>query len=303
MKLTFLLIAAPVFAHCACLSIFSVRILAGDLADAVPPFRSIDPATQLGFAPLPGTQRLLSTGELALMLRQHGSEKPGNALQEVCLARFVRSITPAEIGQALESALNLADANIEIIDFSRQSLPPGRLEFRREALNKPPRAGPQTPVLWRGKLLYDEQSSASVWAKVRILVERPEFVAAGNIAAGAVVGSDQVQVTSSSQFPDFRLAPSSPASIVGKVARRNILKGEKFALDLLDDPPDVLRGERVQVKVLDGMACLFLDAVAQSSGKRGDKILLHNASSGRNFRAVIAQKGLVVVRSDGGGLN
>jgi flagella basal body P-ring formation protein FlgA len=303
MRATVLLIALAALTPAACIPVSSPRVVAADLAGAVPLFAALDPATRLGFAPLPGSERILSAAELALMLRQHGVESSGSAIREVCVERVVRPIWRPDMEQALASALNQAGADIEIIDFSRQPFPPGHLEFHREGLNKPPRAAPDTPVIWRGKLIYDEQSSTPVWAKVRIRVERPWFVAAEDISAGAMIDAGQVQITTGRQFPDLVPSLSSMDAIIGKVARRNILKGERLAPGLIIDPADVQKGDRVHVRVLDGLACLSLDALAQSSGKKGDTIVIHNPSSGRNFRAVVEQKGHVMVRSDSGGVN
>jgi flagella basal body P-ring formation protein FlgA len=66
---------------------------------------------------------------------------------------------------------------------------------------------------------------------------------------------------------------------------------------VLDQPKEVRSGEMVHVRVVDGLAVLSFDAIAAGGGKTGDAIWVRNPSSGKNFRAVIEQKGKVVVRT------
>lgn len=291
MKTILILIAATPLVHAACISVSSARIVAGDLSAAVPLLRLLDPATSLGFAPLPGTQRILPARELSLVLTRNGIDiDPATAIQDLCIERLVVALTRVEMKDALVAALDIADADIDLVDFSKQPLPPGHLEFHSEDLNKPPEAAPRTPVIWRGRLVYDGQHSASVWAKVRVSVERTWFVAAENIHPNAAIRADQVGTVTGPQFPNLGPSLAWPDSIVGKVSRRGISAGQRFAPSMLADAPDVQNGGRVHVNVIEGPARLSLDAVAQSSGRKGDTILVHNPSSGRNFRAVITGK-------------
>jgi flagella basal body P-ring formation protein FlgA len=71
-------------------------------------------------------------------------------------------------------------------------------------------------------------------------------------------------------------------------------------LATLDEPTEISQGDKVRVQVVDGSAILSLDAVAQSSGKKGESILVHNPSTGKNFRAIVDAKGKVTVRSSPG---
>jgi len=53
----------------------------------------------------------------------------------------------------------------------------------------------------------------------------------------------------------------------------------------------VERGETVEVTVLSGAAHLELEAIAETSGRRGDVISLRNPRSEKTFRARIDGKG------------
>ena len=220
----------------------------------------------------------------------------GEAAPSLCVERAVRHLSIEEVRAALLAALDIAGVRLEILEFSNQPLPPGELAFQRTSLNKPPGNDPQTPVIWRGKLIYDDQHSLPVWAKVKISVDREIFLAADTIPKGAVIRADQVTSTRVRQFPSLERWPGLPFVIVGKVARRTLPAGQPIVAEGLDDFKDVLRGETVHVLAMDGGASVLFDAIAQSSGQKGDVIMLHNPSSGRNFRALIEGREQVVVR-------
>jgi flagella basal body P-ring formation protein FlgA len=287
-------------AHAGCVAVSSDKILARDVRDALPFLREIDPATPIGFSPRPGVQRILSVKELILIAQKYGLALSGNAISSVCVERLVKPIAPEEIRAALLSAMSVKEAEVEVVDFSREALPPGRLEFRLVNLGRPFGDNPDNPVIWRGLLHYDTQSSVPIWAKIKVSVGATLLVAAEDIPAGTVIKAVQVKEVLGRQFPFLPLTTQSPEEIIGKIARHSISAGQKFAPGALDEPTEISRGDKVRVKVVDGSATLSLDAVAQSSGKKGDSILVHNPSTGKNFRAVVEEKGRVTLRSSPG---
>ena len=289
-----ILAAAAAPAPGACVPVFSEKVVAGELVDAIPLLRELDPDTLLGYAPLPGTLRVISGRELTQIALRHGVVLAD--VPDVCIARALRVITPAEMQTALQAALGIPDARLDVEEFSSQPLPPGRLEFQRSSLSQPPLIAPDSVVIWRGRLVYDQHHSAAVWAKVRITADRSMFVAAQDIAAGATIRGDELKAATVREFPFSAPTIDSSAEIVGKVARRSIRAGQRITAIALEDPKDVTRGEMVQVRVVDGPATLSFDGIAASSGKKGDTILVHNSASGRNFRAVVEEKGKAVVR-------
>jgi flagella basal body P-ring formation protein FlgA len=284
-------------AHAACISIPSDRIVARNLAGAIALFQELDPETPVGFAPLPGTQRILAGPGLVLLAQRHGIKvSPGLVIPDICVQREAHVISRDQMKAALQAALGTIDADLELLEFTSQALPPGRLEFQRGALNKPPPGAPELPVTWRGRLIYDGQHSIVVWAKVRITVECPLLIAAEEIPAGTVLRAEQIKKTSGRQFPFSRPSMDSSEQLIGKVARRGIPAGQRIVPEALEDPKEVARGEKVHVRVIDGLATLSLEGIAQSAGRNGESILVHNPVSGRNFRAVVEGKGKVVVR-------
>ncbi len=284
-------------ARAACVAVPSSHILARDLSTALPLFQAVDPDTVIGFAPFPGTVRVLSSRDVVLVARRFGlAFPPGETAPSMCVERTVHHFSFEEVTAALLSALGIADVRLELLEFSNQALPPGRLEFQRSGLSKPPANNPETPVIWRGKLAYDDERSLVVWAKVRISVDRDIFLAKESIPKGAVIRASQIATTRLRQFPSLELSLGLPFVIVGKVARRTLPAGQAVIAEALEDLEDVLQGELVHVQAIDGGASIRFDAIAQSSGQKGEIITVHNPSSGRNFRGMIEGREQVVVR-------
>lgn len=299
MKTGAILIVVAGCLHAACVAVPSDKILARDLADAVPLFQALDPEAVIGYAPLPGTKRVLSSRDLLLAARGYGlAFSPGDPTPSICIERLVRPLSMDEVRAALLSVFDSWERlkiTLEIVGFSNRPLPPGHLVFSLAALNKPTANDVQTPVVWPGKLIYADLSSLSVWAKIRISVDSEVFLAKENIPKGEVIRAEQIATTHVQQFPSSESPRWSASAIVGKVARRAIPAGQRIGPEALEVARDVIQGETVHVTVIDGAATITLDAVAQSSGTRGDSILVHNPSSGKSFRAVIEDRSQVLV--------
>ncbi len=300
MKLVLILLAVAVSACAGCITVSSDRIVAGDLREAVPILETLDPQTPIGFTPLPGTQRTLSSRELTLIAQRHGLATPGLVISSVCVERSVRPISREEMHDALIAGLGMPDAELELLEFSNQPAPRGRLEFQRATLTKPPAEATDAPVTWRGKLVYDGGRSVMVWAKVRITVDRAVLEASEDIAVGSIIRANQIKEVHHRRFPVPAASTSIQDAIIGKVARRNIPAGSEFIASALGEVKDINQGEKVQVNVIDGLASLSLEAIAESSGRKGESILVHNPSTGKNFRAIVEDRGKVVVKSSPG---
>ncbi len=297
MKTIAILALAATLLEARCIQVTSSQIVAGDLAGAIPLFQTLDPQMPIGFAPVPGVQRILSPHELALAARRYQiALEDGTLLPSVCVERAVRALSRDELLVAMQAALGIKGARVEILEFGGQPAPPGHLEFQRATLPRPRAEGSTSDVVWRGRLVYDGQRSVTVWARVRVTAEERIQVAARDIAAGTVIEASQVQEIQVRQFPFPESFPSRE-QVVGKLARRSIAAGQRFTGDALAESKDVRAGETVRVRVVEGLATLTLNAVAQSSGNKGDAVQVHNPSSGKNFRAQVEDKGKVIVNS------
>lgn len=301
MRLLLIAISTGTVFAAGCVTVSSNTIFAGDIAHVAPLFQSLKPETPIGFAPTPGLQRILSARELIAVARQQGIEpEPGSSIPSVCVERAVHPIDVHELTQALTAALGVPDAHLTILEFSKQPIPEGRLEFSLSGLSKPPEATPDAPVIWRGRVVYEGQRSFSIWAKISLTVERPALVANEEIAAGSILRAEQIRIRATTQFPFAPRAFDSIPQAAGKTARRTIPAGQVILASALADSEDIARGETVRVQAVDGLALLTFDAVAESSGRKGDPVTLRNPASGRTFRGIVEDKGKAIVRPSSG---
>jgi flagella basal body P-ring formation protein FlgA len=283
----------------ACWPVAGSQILASDLAAANALFSRLHPDAAFGYAPLPGARRLLLGRELAAFARREGFPVENEPVADVCVERPVNPLNATDLSAVLAEAAGIPDARIELLDYSRQPVPRGRLEFHWNAIGAPPAGNPDIPIIWRGRLNYDGQHSLAVWAKVRISVERPVVVAAADLIPGHEIEAGQIRLVQMPAFPSRSgfLEMLEPA--LGKTVNRQVRAGQKLSAAALKEPDDIRPGQRVLVRVVDGSAYLSFEGTALSGGSKGAAISLRNPSGGRIFRGTVEDKGVVVVRSGG----
>jgi len=273
-----------------CLPVTGERILAGDLARAVPAFAGMAPELVLGDAPAPGARHTYSAEELARLARRYGlAVEPG---MEACFMRPVETLTRERIAAALHAALPAA--RIDVVEFSRQPIPPGELRFPVSGLRTDQAAS--SPLMWHGVVSASGHGDFPVWAKVRIVVSGTRVTATEALVPGRAIERSQLR-----EDP-YEGPPGLPdlSQIVGRAPRRPIPAGTAIERQWLDAPSDVLRGELVRVEIRSGRALVILEGQAESSGKRGEVIGIRNPANGKILRATVADRGCVVLSADVG---
>jgi flagella basal body P-ring formation protein FlgA len=195
-------------------------------------------------------------------------------------------LTAEQIRAALVSSVGIQDASIEVIDFPRQNIPSGRLEFPRSGLTRPSASRPDSPAFWRGVVRYSPHHTLAIWASVRLSIRHTVIAAARGIPRGAVVAADDLAEVERDIFP-FTPRLEAKLDALGRVSRKTIPAGALISPELLEVPLDIARGEAVHVVAASGAARISFDAVAQSSGRKGDRIVLLNPESHKSFRAVV----------------
>lgn len=278
-----------------CLAVDADRILVGDLASVSPAFSALAPDLEAGFAPSPGARRILSGAELVRLAQRYGANV--TSLPDICVERSAELLTIERLRPALEKALDGTGAHLEILDFTQFRLPRGELEFDCTALRPPPAAHPETPVLWRGKLVYDGHHSLLIWARVRVTAEGAWVEATQTLPAGEPIRPEQLTIRSGPRFPFGQLPFEETGAVIGKSPRRSIPAGQPILPAMLTTPPDVERGATVSVVVSSGQAHLEFEAKAESSGHVGETIAVRNPDNGKRFMARVQSKGKAVVET------
>ena len=273
-----------VAAASGCHTVNSDRITAGDLAAVFPAFTTVAPGKIIGYAPEPGDHRILEPAEVLRIAAANGVDLR-NATS-TCFERELMALDASVIGNAMQASLKRPDAEIEVIEFSKFLVPPGKLVFPLESL--PPRATDHVAI-WNGYVDVNGRRFP-IWARARITVPLTRVVATIQLHAGQAIGPNDVRVEDVRDFPT-RVEPlKSTADCITHLARRFMNPGTPITTDDLLQPNDVDRGDTVSVEVHSGGAVLTLPAQADMAGRAGQVISFRNATSGKTFRAQITGK-------------
>lgn len=275
-----------------CVSVERGRVLASDLAGVVPVFSHVPPETLVGYAPAPGLTRWWRGAHLrAIALRFDAAV---GDLPDVCVERPARVARREEVVDALRRALP-ERAVLEIEDYCRMPIPDGRIEFTLKSLARPSVASPTGLVLWRGRVVYEENRSSPFWARVRVSIVREGYWAARPIPQGRLIAESDL-ARAARTVSIFSPEPVAEAgAVIGRVARRALAAGAALEASALAAPPDVSAGDRLKVSVESGLARLVVDAKAATGGRRGDQILVENPQTGKRFKATVDGRGSAVV--------
>jgi len=112
-----------------CREVEGERILARDLAAAIPAFHALAPQMPVAFAPLPGSRRIMHASELVSLARRNSIEFA--TLEDLCFEWPMRPLERAAVMEAMRGSLaaDAPDAAIEILELSSNPAPRGRIEF------------------------------------------------------------------------------------------------------------------------------------------------------------------------------
>jgi flagella basal body P-ring formation protein FlgA len=247
------------------------------------------PATAVfGFAPRFGVRRTILGVELAAFAQKQGLSISVPA--DVCVVRPWALLDSGALRAAMERVF--PEASLRLLDFFKQPVPTGNVEF--------PRLGLGINGLWRGYIQGTDGRRYPVWAKVDVHVERLTALAARDLTPGEILKPEDIRLERLPQHPSATPTPDHLDALVGMTVRRTARTGTPLVPSLLTKPREVAAGDKVSVTVEAGQARLSLDAQAETGGRRGDRIVLKNLTSGQRFRGVVAGPGQVKVEGDDG---
>lgn len=280
------------FALSGCLAVnpASASIRAADLAPALPGMADLPPDTAVAPAPAPGVTRVFRAPELRMLAARFHLEPP--PAQQVCVTRPVFAPDPGRLREAIRRTL--PEARIELVDYSRQPVPEGELEFPLAGI-RTARTGAESAVLWVGDVRYAGDRRFGVWAKARMMVPVRRVLAAVDLRPGKAVAAAEVQPVEREEPFSAEAFVAAVTDVIGKCPRLAIRAGSAIRARELAAPKDVMRGDTVRVVVCDGAASLKLEGRAESSGAAGETVFVSNPDSHKRFRARVEGKGLVSV--------
>jgi flagella basal body P-ring formation protein FlgA len=277
-----------------CIKLEGDRIIAGDLAASLPAFAQLAPDTALGASPLPGVRRVFHRPELHLLMRRFGLD--GGEPRDVCVERATEELDHERVLEGMRQALGLKEPRIEIVETSAYPVPRGQIVFRKEDLSRPALASALSPVIWRGNVIYGDNHRFSVWARVRIRASVTRVVAAAALKRGEPITASGVRLETAEMFPMADGVAAAIDEVTGRTPVRDIAAGAEVHLNQIVVPPEVSRGEPVDVEVRSGAARLVLTGKAETAGHTGDMITVRNPITSKLFQARVSGQGTAVLK-------
>jgi len=279
-------LAAVALTGCLAVSAGADRILAGDLAAAIPGLTVPAPGVPVSLAPEPGVKRVFRLPELRrLAARLDWGVEPA---ADVCVERPVSPPDPARLLAAMQKAL--PQAEITILEYGRRPLPAGEIEFPAAGL----RAG-SSGALWTGCVHYGGTRRFVLWARVKALVAVSRWIALADLEPGKTIAPEQVRAEMRQEFPVAGGWLQSGGEAIGKWPRVLIRAGTALRAEMLENPKEVARGDTVIVNVRNGGARIEMEAQAEAAGSIGQSIPVLNPASHKRFLARVEGKGRVSV--------
>jgi flagella basal body P-ring formation protein FlgA len=280
------------FTTATCVAMHGDRILAADLARVVPEFAAAPPDAFIGYAPAPGSRRVLHAVELRRLAAKF--DVTFDADVEACFEWTLRPVAREDVVRAMRQSLDLPNAHAEVLEMGTRAAPEGKLIFPIEGL-MPGADRNSGSALWRGYVVYSAKRRFDLWARVKLSAPTSRVVAATAIAAGHAIEAADVRLDTVEDFPVWHEVARHTDEVVGRLAQHGIPVGHAVLRTGLSQPFEIEAGELVEVTVESGQAHLTTQGRAQNSGRRGDMISVRNPRSAKVFRARIDGKGKVLV--------
>jgi flagella basal body P-ring formation protein FlgA len=281
----------------ACHPVEGERIRAQDLAAVLPEFGGVPPETLLAMAPLPGSQRVFHSAEILALAHRFGIVVA--SAPDTCFEWALLPLDRGGVLAAMRESLQIAGAQIEIVDMLSSRVPTGRIEFPLDRLAAPASNDQRAPVLWRGDVVYGDGHKFAIWAKVGIAAPCHKLIAVATLRAGKPIEANQLRETTATCFPLAGKESPPIADVAGMVPLRSILPGTELRPENLTPPNDVNRGDEVRIEVRSGAARLSFTARALSGGRSGETISVRNPDSNKIFQARVTGKGTALVDAGG----
>ncbi|MCS7043047.1 MAG: flagellar basal body P-ring formation chaperone FlgA [Bryobacteraceae bacterium] len=279
----------------ACVEVAGDRIRAQDLAAAVPALRQADPATPIGYAPMPGIVRWLARREMLAALG--GAPAVPELPSRVCVVRKSGAASLEGMLAAMRKALP-PDGTVSVLRGPAGPVPEGEYVFSPTAIRP---SGIPGVYNWSGRIQpAGGGRSVPISAVVKIEIRRPVLVAKRAIAAGAAIGEGDLEA----EIREVGWPPPAPAeapsAFAGWKARRRLEAGEKVDPKWLIAPLAVQAGSRVSLTVKETESSVRVDVVALTGGRPGETILVKSPFTSERIRARLTGPGeAVLARKEG----
>jgi len=285
-----LLVAAEAMSPCVVVDADTITL--ADLAKGARVFAGA-PVAQVGYAPQPGERRLFDNEKLnALAQRYQLGAYVGEGL---CVERASLQLTPEVLLPVLLAAYPGGQVQIEIKDYLKEPLPMGRLEFPATQLTADAATARQG-WLWRGRVLYGDNRSRAVWARVALKGPVRVVKTARALAAGTKLAAGDFSEETKEDVVQPQSGAALPARLEGLVVKQALPAGAALTAAMLEAEAEIKRGDEITITSEYRGIRLKLKAVAETGGPRGARILARTGLSKRIISAYVAGPGWAELR-------
>ena len=276
-----------------CEHVTADRITGADLSRALPAFLAMPSDVVIGYAPSPGSKRVFRADELNRIAAQFGLKATSDG--PICFDWDLHPVSKERVIDAMQKALDTRNLRLEIVRLSQTPAPEGEVIFPRSGLMAASIADASTSLMWRGFVLYNRGRKFDLWAEVKISASMPRVIAIRDLTIGEPIPADAVRLETLDDSPLRTDIARCLDEVTGQIPLRGIPSGAPIFRTQLVEPFDVKKGDTVEVKATSGRAVLSMEVVAESSGRKGDSVLLKNPTSGKTFRGRVDGQGRVIV--------
>jgi flagella basal body P-ring formation protein FlgA len=266
----------------------------------------------IGPAPLPGKERVLTLGQIQVRMRQRKIDPAAFAyvgpsrvvVQAVGIrvpAAQIEAAAVQAVCQALPQGVFLDSVSVARSegDLVLAGLDPGAAQVITLVAAVADNGLSSGLVKVDTRVILDgaELKTTSVW--LRVSVSRDVLVAVKWTPMGASLGSDDVRVERR-PAPDLstRVIPASPESVAGMRTRRAIPQGAVLLEDDIEPVPPLLGQAQVTLLANSRGIKVSVPAVALEDGWPGRVIRVRNTISGLEVMAVVSDAETVIAILD-----
>ncbi len=211
-------------------------------------------------------------------------------------AGAAQMLRPQDVEAAVRASLagNAPVAQIEVVECSQTAVS-GRIEFPLSGAARPSVFHRDQPFLWRGRVISDSGAEHAAWARVCVVTKRKVVRTLVNLSAGTVLKPEQMESVEGLAYPLLKQKVEAPADYAGLCLKRSVTAQTRLSRELVEIPPLVRRGSRVEVEAIAGQTRLKFEAEAHANGRLGGRIELMNLRSGKPFWGIVSGVGSVLI--------
>jgi len=187
-----------------------------------------------------------------------------------------------------------SDIRLKYIHLPKEALPEGdNYRYLVESNQTLPRLGYQTVWL----RVYDNQSlikqlpvtvDLSIWIDVVVATEK--------LKRGEKIEKNKISTKRTTVSRDYRNLIRHPDSAVGLITKQVVKEGEPLKQSILREPPDVLKGDKVNVKLVSGDLVVTARGEVKEDGLIGEKVKVFCETTRKLVYGTVQSPELVIIQ-------